>query len=373
MLRFSTMRRPGRAPILFIVIVASAVGLLAASSCTTFNGLTLPVADASSSDTALPDTSTADTSPDVDALPDASDIPGYLSISAAARVCSLVFRCPTLASSVITSVAVPVDPINYSLCVHWLAGPIPTDRVGFAVQSQTFSCMAQGATCAAAGTCLSIENLNTGDPRCATVDSGTGGFGVCGDDGGTVFHCESGYLLHCGSAFYAPGAMCLVGDDQHRWCAVGTNCTELAQCTGSLLSYCGEGDNLTQSVNCSYDGYTCDVASNDDSGSPGCNTGTLEKFCSSAGTSCSGAVVEVCDGADISEFDCATLGGTCSVKGGPALCVRSDDQCSPFDADVNVCTGSQIALCVGGRKESFDCASLGMGCIPGGAESGHCG
>jgi hypothetical protein len=368
------MRRPGRVPILFFVIVASAVGLLAASSCTTFNGLTVPVTDASSSDTALPDTSPADSSSGGDALIDASNIPGYLSITDAARVCSLIFQCPALASSVLTSVAVPVDPINYSLCVHWLAGPIPTDRVGFAVQSQTFSCMAQGATCPAAGTCLSLENLDTGDPRCVGVDSGTGGLGVCGDDAGTVFHCESGYLLHCGSAFYAPTSKCMVGADGEHWCTTGTcNPDTASLCEGTLLEYCGAGDNLQQGVNCAYDGYTCDVASNDDSGSPGCNTGTLEKFCSSAGTSCSGAVVEVCDGEDISEFDCATLGGTCSVKGGSALCVRPDDQCSPFDADVNVCTGSQVALCVGGRKQSFDCATLGMGCIPGGAESGHCG
>jgi hypothetical protein len=85
-------------------------------------------------------------------------------------------------------------------------------------------------------------------------------------------------------------------------------------------------------------------------------------------------MVEVCDGYDDSEFDCAALGGTCSAKGGSALCVRSDDVCSPFDSDVNVCAGTTVALCVGGRKQALDCASLGMTCIAGaGAESGHCG
>jgi hypothetical protein len=357
------MRR--RATVLALALAASGAGLAVAGSCTTFNGVVVPAADGSSSDTSPEATP-------VEAAPEASTAPGYVSLAEAARVCSLVFECPLLASSVLASLAVPVDPTNYSLCVHWLAAPVPPDRVGFAVQAQAFACMAQGGTCAGAGSCLSLENVASTDPRCS--DAGADAGEHCAEDGGAVYRCAQGYLLHCGSAYYGPGSQCLVGQDGTHWCAIGQNCSVQPSCIGTLLEYCGQSNNLTESVNCSYDGYTCDVATNEDSGTPGCNTGHVVKACSSAGTSCSGDVVEVCDGYDDSEFDCAAVGGTCSAKAGPALCVHADDACSPFDSDVNVCSGSTLALCVGGKKEALDCASLGMTCIPGaGAESGHCG
>ena len=302
--------------------------------------MSVPETDASGSDT------TFEASPAEAA--EAATGQGYLSLADAARVCSLVFQCSELASSVLASVAVPVDPTNYSLCVHWLAAPIPPDRVGFAVQAQTFACMVQGGTCAGAGTCLSLENIAPGDPRCA--DAGPDAAEHCGDDGGTVYRCADQYLLHCGSAYYAPGSECMTGSDGTHWCALGQNCNLNSSCVGALLDYCSQGGNLHESVNCAYDGYTCDVASNDDSGLPNCNTGTLEKLCASAGTSCSGTTVEVCDGEELSEFDCAALGQTCSSKAGPALCVGSSDECSPFDTSVNECTGTSISLCVGGKK-----------------------
>ena len=350
--------------VLVVALALPTLAAAAASSCTTFNGVSVPETDASGSDT------TFEASPAEAA--EAATGQGYLSLADAARVCSLVFQCSELASSVLASVAVPVDPTNYSLCVHWLAAPIPPDRVGFAVQAQTFACMVQGGTCAGAGTCLSLENIAPGDPRCA--DAGPDAAEHCGDDGGTVYRCADQYLLHCGSAYYAPGSECMTGSDGTHWCALGQNCNLNSSCIGALLDYCSQGGNLHESVNCAYDGYTCDVASNDDSGLPNCNTGTLEKLCASAGTSCSGTTVEVCDGEELSEFDCAALGQTCSSKAGPALCVGSSDECSPFDTSVNECTGTSISLCVGGKKESFDCSSLGLSCIPGaGAASGHCG
>jgi hypothetical protein len=360
------MRRPGRATAVLVVGAASALAIAAAASCTTFDGLTVPAADAAAGDGAFD-------APAPEAPPsEASVAQGYLPLAEAARVCSLVFQCPLLASSILTSVAVPVDTLNYSLCMHWLAGGIPSDRVGFAVQAQTFTCMAQGSTCAQAGACLSIENLGPGDPRCA--DAGADAAERCADDGGTVLRCADGYVLHCGASYYAPGSQCLVGADGTHWCALSTNCTVQPSCIGPLLDYCGQGNNLNESVNCAVDGYTCDVASNDDSGLPNCNTGSLMALCSTAGTSCAGTVVDVCDGYQISEFHCAALGGTCSTHSGSSLCVRSDDQCTPFDPGVNTCSGSALSLCVGGRKQQVDCASLGMTCVPGsGATSSHCG
>ena len=355
---------------LLIAIVAPALGALVASSCTTFDGLSVP------SDAGLPDTTFADvpvkeTAPP-EAAPEAAPPPGYLSIADAARVCTLVFACPGLASSVLASVAVPLDPVNYSLCVHWLSAPMPPDRVGFAVQMQTFACMAKGGTCAGAGSCLSLENVEPGDPRC--VDAGADAAEHCGDDGGTVFRCGAGYLLHCGSAYYAPGSKCTVGSDGSHWCAIGTNCSVTASCIGTLFDYCGSPSNLHESVNCAYDGYTCDLASNDDSGLPNCNTGTLYESCSVGGATCAGTTVDVCDGYQVSEFDCAAIGQACTAKSGPAICAGATDACTPFDGDVNVCSGTTLSLCVGGQKQQIDCASLGLTCVAGvGAQSGHCG
>jgi hypothetical protein len=295
---------------------------------------------------------------------------GYLTIASAGRVCSLVFRCPSLASSVIESVAVPVDQDNYSLCVHWLAGAIPSDRVGFVLQSQVFQCVAQTTTCTAAGACLALENLSPGDPRCTGGDGGE----HCGDNGATVYRCAQNYLLHCGSPYYASGSTCLTGADGTHWCALGTNCSVKDSCIGTLNDYCGAPSNLHFNVNCSYDGYTCGLAVNSDSGITSCYTGNMNLPCSSPGTSCSGTTLQVCDGTNLSDFDCAALGDTCSTQAGAAICVHSGDTCTPFDIGVNQCTGSSISLCVGGHPLTFDCASIGMSCVPAsGPTSGHCG
>jgi hypothetical protein len=356
------MRR-ARAAAVVVATCASTLGVAAAPSCTTFDGLTLPP-DASAGDTG------SSAAPDGQGGAEAGAGQAYLSLPEAARACSMIFQCPLLAPSILSSIAVPVDPVNYSLCMHWLAGGMPADRVGFTVQAQTFACMAQAQTCAQAGSCLSLEDVGASDPRCA--DAGADAADRCADDGGTVLRCAEGYVLHCGSAYYAPGSVCLTGSDGTLWCALSAGCSMPTSCIGTLFDYCALS--LQESVNCAYDGYTCDVATNDDSGLPYCNTGTLAKPCASAGTSCAGTVVEVCDGLEVSEFDCAALGGTCSSKSGPALCVRSDDQCTPFDPGINACSGSTLALCVGGRKQALDCASLGLACVAGaGAESAHCG
>lgn len=362
------MRRAWRAPFVVLACIGGAAGVIA--SCTTFDGVVVPSGQDASTDTAFD--VRPETAP-VEAGEASTAPPGYLPIDQAARLCSLVFQCQYLASSVLQSVAVPVDPVNYSLCVHWLAGAVPPDRVGFAVQSQTFQCMAAATTCASAGSCLSLENLAPNDPRCADA-GGADAAERCGDDGGTVYRCAESYLLHCGSAYYAPGSRCLTGDDGTHWCALGGNCSVQDSCIGTLNDYCGDPSNLHFSVNCAYDGYTCGMAVNDDSGITSCYTGDMDLPCSSPGTSCTGTTLQVCDGQDTSDFDCAALGDTCSTQGGAAICVHSGDTCTPFDNDVNQCNGSSISLCVGGHPVTFDCASAGLSCVPAsGATSGHCG
>jgi len=358
------MRRAWRAPFVVVGCVAGAAGIVAA--CTTFDGVGLPppVPDAST-DVVTVDVHAEDTTPPVPA--------GYLQISEAARLCSLAFQCdPYLSSSALTAMAVPVDPVNYSLCMHWMAGPIPPDRVGIAVQAQTLQCIAAATTCAAAGSCISLENVAPSDPRCAGAGPDAGDH--CGDDGGTVFRCGQRYLLHCGSAYYAPGSVCMADVDGTHWCALGNNCSTQNSCIGTINDYCGNGSVLEFGINCAYDGYTCGMAVNDDSGITSCYTGNMDLQCGSPGSTCAGTTLQVCDGSNLSNFDCAALGDTCSTQGGAAICVGTNDTCTPFDTSVNQCNGSSVSLCIGGHPVNFDCASIGKSCLPAsGPTSGHCG
>ena len=353
-----------RARAIAVLALSLACAAIAAAACTTFDGLT---AQAPAVDASVPDTSPPPPPP-ADAGKDAPSYASYLSPADGARVCSLVFRCPELASSIIASIAVPVDPTNFALCMDWLTGPLPSTRVGVNVQAGIFECVAHATTCAAATLCLPLENLAPNDARCPP-DAGAE---RCADDGGTVLRCSDGYALHCTSAFYATGSRCIEGSDHVRWCALQPTCTAGTQCIGSLLEYCSSPGGLDEEVNCAASGYTCGV--DPEAGSPDCLTATAVEPCSAVGTDCAGTSVAACDGSELSRFDCAALGGTCSKKGGPAHCVRPADACSPFDTSVNACSGSTIALCTGGTPVSFDCGSIGLSCKPAaGAQSSHCG
>lgn len=360
------MRRAWRAPVVVLACVVGAGGI--AASCTTFDGLAVPPPQDASTDVVQ------EAPPPADVHEASSGPPGYLSTSDAGHLCSLLMQCPYLATSIIDSLAVPADPTNYSLCMHWLSGPIPPDRVGLTAQTQALACMAAATTCGGAGACLWDENLAPNDPRCADGSAPDGG-DICGDDGGSVYRCASGYILHCDSAFYASGSRCLTGADGTHWCALDTNCTVQDSCLGTLNDFCGVPSNLHFGQSCAYDGYTCGLAANQDSGLAGCFTGNTYEPCSSPGTSCSGnTTLQVCDGDMQSNFDCAALGGTCSTQGGAAICVKPGDTCTPFDNAVNQCSGSSISLCVGGHPATFDCASIGKTCVPAsGGTSGHCG
>lgn len=353
-------------------IAAFAAGALVAS-CMTFNGVNLPAQSDSGGggDSTTPPDAGGD-APAGDATPDGPTAQTYLPLATAAKLCSRIFACPYLSSSIQNSNAVLADPTNYSLCVHWLAGPLPSDRLGISLQQQTFQCMASASSCTQAGECVSYETLAPGDPRCA-ADAGVGDGGPrCTDDGGTILGCSGLYALHCNSPYYAAGTSCLLGADGTLGCALGTNCTVNASCIGSsLFDECGTGNNLHFQLNCPYAGYDCNTTQ--DGGLIGCLTGNQSLDCTALGTQCVGDVVQVCDGVNWSAFDCAALGGTCSSTGGSAICVSSGDQCTPFDPSINQCSGTNISLCVGGKKQTFDCASVGLTCLPGTAVSAHCG
>lgn len=335
----------------------------------------------------------------------------YLPLKDAARVCALAFSCPnSFNGDLVSAVSIPFDTLNFSVCMHWMAGPIPTNRIGFNFQQQTLQCLAKASSCSTAYECLPFETLVPGDPRCAPLDAGAGGTAGagggledasadgaedagaagasgasggggslpderCGNDGGAIYKCQNAYkyALNCGNAYYAPGSHCVADTDGTRWCAVGDNCNVYLSCIGSLLDYCGGPDGWThESINCAYGGRSCGQDS--DSGVLDCLTGSSLRKCYTAGTTCVDSTVEVCDGLSVSLFDCSSIKATCSKSEGTARCMRNDDACKPSDPGINVCSGDVITLCVGGRKVSLDCKGAGLTCKPGaGAQSAHCG
>ncbi|MFO0675006.1 MAG: hypothetical protein U0169_00590 [Polyangiaceae bacterium] len=353
----------GRA--VFVAAIAGAVPFLAiafhVAGCTTFDGL---VARTGSGDG-------GGRLPTGDAVVDASEggarAPGYLALADGVKLCARINACPTLARSTIASTGIQLDTLNFSACLEWATGPVPPNRPGFATQAGILQCMARANDCGSAGECLSVDFLSEDDKRCKDVEAGTE---RCADDGLSVVRCGTTKVaLHCRSSLYGPNASCRPGNGGTYWCALDPPCPS-ATCNGSLLQYCGSSG-LHSGIVCSVGGYTCGI--DPDSGTPDCLSGDRVKACSNVGARCRDDVAVACDGFNESEFDCKALGGTCSQQEGPSLCVLPDATCTPFDVDANGCTGNTLAICVGGRKSTFDCGSVGLACVGAtGSRSGRC-
>lgn len=334
---------------------ASVFVALAIGACTVFDGL---VAAPVGGDGGLPDAQGTDAGP-----PPA----GFLSLEDAARFCTNAIKCPYLGSSTIQSIDVPVDGLNYSSCINWLAGPLPSDRIGVPQAAAALRCAARATSCPQAGACMWDEVVAANDPRCQSGDGGR----TCAEDGGAMYMCSAGFILHCTNPIYAAGTTCLVGTDKVPWCALGKNCNLSTQCKGNELDYCGANTNLTNGYDCTTSGLTCgfDTASS----TYDCLTNGVLKNCTTVGVTCSGTSVDVCDGLYDSLYNCgAAAGGTCDSTALPR-CKRPSDTCTPIDPGVNTCTGDVVSLCVGGKTTSLDCTTLGMKCVPGtGGASPHC-
>jgi len=347
-LGFSRLGRLGLPLGLGLIVSFFAVGV--GGSCTIFTGIQdLPPPDAGQEAGASP--------------------PAYLPVADAARLCSLIFRCQDLPTSITSSSGVPVDPGNFSDCMTWLAGPIPPSRVGFSLQKALLECMAKATTCAGAAACGSFEQLAANDPRCADAGADAG-LDRCVDNGATVLVCSGNFALHCSTPYFGPGSTCRLDLNGLYWCASGDNCNVQTSCLGSVLDYCGVDTinnmpaptGLRFGINCGVVGNTCGL--DPDSGADDCLTDGQYRACSGIDRRCTGDVVEVCNGSSISLFKCADLGAKCVDAQGTPRCARSDDACTPFDANVNVCNGSMFHLCVGGKVVDFDCASIGKSCKP---------
>jgi hypothetical protein len=297
----------------------------------------------------------------------------YLTVEDAAKVCALVPTCDaSLALSLTSSLGVTLGTGDYSSCMQWLAGSIPSSRIGVPEQKSILQCLV-GKSCTDAISCLPFEVLAGGDSRCA--DRGTGVF--CSDPN-TVVDCGAMLVSHCQQPLFGQGATCQTGsgiDETGKAvtiseCAVGTCSCDQSGCTsptaclnGNTMEICDLGA-LSISYDCSLAGYAC--IEQDSNGGVGLNCasdGTQVRQCNAVGfTQCEGNVAMVCDGAQFSEFDCGAEGATCSTEGGPAHCVRTSDRCNFYDQGINACQGSSVTLCIDGAPGCFDCGSIGMRC-----------
>lgn len=368
--------------------IALAIGAFAAA-CTTFSGLTVPGGEGDGGNGKLDGSTLTDgRDPLGDAVPTqetGSDGGGagitFLSLDDAARICSHLDKCPALGKSITYSIAVALDPNNYSLCMDTLAGPVPSTHVGTALQSATLACVAKGTTCLSAAACLSQEFMDTTDTRCNRVpkdagpDAPPGIYQYCDTDAQALVRCDPDYtpdVLHCATGYFGPSATCVTTPDGTKTCASGTDCPTTS-CSGNQLTYC-TASGVHAVINCAELGQVCGADVTVDGGYLECLTSDRLKTCTTAGSDCDNRIVSVCDGFDRAEFDCQNLGGTCTKSAGSARCQRPSDECVPEDPKINVCTGSKISLCVGGKNATFDCASIGLGCVPAKSGlSGRCG
>jgi hypothetical protein len=299
---------------------------------------------------------------DADAAPDAppSAAPGFLSFDDALRLCRKIAACPRLGLSALISTAIPLDVSRFSSCVSWAAGPLPADHPNIAAQGAALSCIAQASSCEDAAECIWYEAVNAGDPRCKGIDTVAG---VCADKGRTVNICPAA-IQHCNGDFWGAGSTCIFDPSQgYAYCARTEGCPA-ARCDGDLYtSACAGPMQPYQTVNCALIGTTCGL---DSLGIHGCLANGTVKKCASLDpvVQCAGNVVEVCTGYQGAEFNCASLGGTCSNAKGVVRCALPGDTCTAADPGIDACSGSVLSLCFAGQPMTFDCSKVGMTCKP---------
>ena len=342
-----------------------ALGALAvATACTTFDNVTLSgIAQGTTVDAA-----------DEGSAPVDSPL-ALATFADAARVCSLVQRCPQLNPSLLISDGIPADPFSYSMCMQWMAGQVPPSRVGLPLQRATVRCIAHAEqaggpdACAVAGSCVGYEAISPADPRC-----GDGGITSTCLSPTDVLRCDYGSIYHCAQPDFGPNMKCMKGSDGQYECGSGTCGSQGAsQCLGDLLDGCATNFGLLSDVNCASAGQHCGT---DPSNAVVClsEPGT-SRSCNTAGEiTCSASIVEVCVGGAYSEWDCASLGEMCTMAGGGPRCAPAPPHgCSPNDVDVDGCSGSVITVCVDGARVGFDCASIGLSCsMDAGGSGGRC-
>ncbi len=360
------------------------------AACTTFNGLSAgdggsPAAkndgghvtigdDDDDSDldaTTHPDGGTSDGST-LDAPFDSGQAVSYLTLDVAAALCTRFQSCDYLSDSIQDSMGIPVlatETQNFSACVDALAGPLPPKRPGIALQSLVLGCVVNATSCLAAKACLSYEDLDTTDSRCA----GKGNDELCS---GTDYElCDYGAIFHCGNAAYV-GSQCINNKDAGPECVKDNTCPVNSTCsTPTVSDYCTNLGGHAQ-FDCSIYGDYCDIAHDDAGPFSDCfqAAGEEQAGCDEDKTTCDAKNrVSVCGGAVISVYDCTALGETCVAGASSVSCVPPGAECNPSSAGINVCTGDSLSICVGGVKSTIDCTQYGAFCkSPGVGINSYC-
>jgi hypothetical protein len=217
-----------------------------------------------------------------------------------------------------------------------------------------------------------VEPLEMDDVRCS---------GVVGDQctaSGMLVDCTTELAERCRSPYYGAGSECQLGLAGAGRCALAPCVPESSpppRCTSGVYVRCDPAANLRVAKDCNTVGLTCPEGA--EGADAQCATEDGVFPCDEPGRAvCApdGSRARVCDGALASEFDCAAMGGSCSVEAAGARCIRSTDSCTPMSTNVDTCQGDAISLCVGGARLNFDCGAVGLSCKPpSGGKTGHCG
>lgn len=290
---------------------------------------------------------------------------GFLSLTDAARVCSKVKTCFKLGYSIGFSLLIPMDAKTYSTCVDVLASPLPPGRFGLAQQVATLKCVAEAADCSAAGLCLPYESISSTDPRCQG-EAGT--VKACSPDNAAIYNCSTAFITHCDHEHFAGGS-CMASSSGDAECAAAPTCTQSASfCTGDVVEICMPSG-FAFKVDCRFWGQTC---GKDQGGGPNdCVLNGITPQCANDDVVCVADRVRACYGGYYGEIDCLAGGAKCDAWP-TAHCARPDDACTQTDLGINTCNGDAIELCVAGKRMSFDCASIGLACVPN-VNSAYCG
>lgn len=368
------MERSKRAVVASALVAAAAI----AGACRAFTDLEPPRADAGDVDVATPSS-----------LPDVadagSDLPGLVTLTEALQICSKVLTCPHVGPSIIASFGLPVDPSNFSQCVHTLSGPIDPKRLNV-LTSERLRCVARSVACDVSA-CVVREEIDSNDPRIDPGCKDGGAAETCsGDTRVTCFeHNLGAWIAHCDDPVYAAGSHCVVTAGASRCELTVSGCPAIgpAQCVDgteplSVADFCFDAGGVTghSKTDCRASGRACQA------GVPGC-----------AGAPCASHLLTKCDDAtklsvcifdQVATLDCAPVGGrsACKAQDNAAYCSGPHDECTPYDTQpsggqgVNGCDGTSIRLCIGGRITTVDCreAGAGFGCRNGTVpRSNYCG
>ena len=176
---------------------------------------------------------------------------------------------------------------------------------------ETYDCDALGGTCAtyaySGGTYADCKLDVSPDTTCSTETDGSKYFCHSADgEDDLLYYCEGGE-------------------------AYGSSCTSLAYCSGDATA----GD-----ANCYYNLAPC----------------------STTKTTCTGDVSNVCSDGSLFQYDCGTMGLSCSISDNTDYCLAPGCVADDVDKCTESCSadGSQLTFCYGGAPYTVDCTNYGF-------------